>query len=238
VSFALAGGDAIGRMAVDYCRDALADLKAKRLSSADILGELRPIIKYVHEQYVDSKLPEDRRDAKFNLFIAIATASEDPRLYSTTDAAVTRVDAFGCLGNGMHLGRYLIEPVFERQMTINQAAILAIQALAAAKERVDGVGGRSQFLVIRDKQVSPVVAHDVNLSEPLILDYEKRTADLLLAIADSGLKDEEFDVRLRRFGHRIKDIRDSWRNQAEPWVDLMAKLARPAIKIGRKKVSR
>src|SRR5580704_4830730 len=54
VGFAVAGHATIARMVVDECRDALSVIDTRSLSIAKILRAIRPIVKGVYEQYVDT----------------------------------------------------------------------------------------------------------------------------------------------------------------------------------------
>ncbi len=226
VSFALAGHASIGKMAVDDCIEALSACPKERLSIADALKIVRPILKTTHEQYVEARPFEYREISRFSLLVAVCALNESPRLYLASDAAFERVHSFDCVGVGRQLGRYIIEPMFQSSMNINQAVPLAIQALASAKERVDGVGGKSQFIAIRrNGPVSDVVPHDVNLTEPLVLEYQRRAAGLLLAAADSQIDETEFKKRKDSFGTYVQELRAKWKERSFAWQLLMHELA-------------
>ena len=226
VCFALAGHDAIARMAVEDCQSALSNSKLRRLSIADVIRTIRPVIKEVQREYVDTAPYEERAVKTFSLLIGVASNSdESPKLFATSDAAIKPVDGFQCIGAGQHLGRYIIEPMYNPTLAISEAAILAIHTLAATKQRVDGVGGRSQFVVLRGTQISPVVGHDVNYAEPLVLEYQKHVANLLLAIGNGELSTMEFRERLNKFTIYAEQIRKIWLDQAAPWRDLEKQLS-------------
>ena len=184
----------------------------------------------MHEDYVDRRPSEERDRARFNLLIAVATAAGYPLLFSTEGPAINPVDSFECVGGGRHLGRHILEPMYNHQMSVDECAILAIQALAAAKERVDGVGGKSQFLAVRNGFVSAVVPHDVDRSEPMVLRFQSRASRRPLDIGDPDLTAEQFEDSLRRFGITAKEIRDEWAKHAAPWRDLIRDLSRPGVR--------
>lgn len=225
--FAMAGNSDIARMAVEDCRAALSAAKTDELSTTKILRLVRPILKRTYETYVDQRPHEDRESAHFELLIGLVTRTEEPALF-VVRPGFAPVDTFECIGGGRQLGRHIIEPSYDRHLTVNRAVVLAIQALAATKQRVNGVGGQSQFLVLRDKVLSAVVPHDVNRSEPLVLEYFRRCSDLLVNLADQGLSDDEIRDRLDRFIWSARDTREQWLSHAAPWRELMESLSRRA----------
>jgi hypothetical protein len=213
-------------MAVEECQIALSNSKLKRLSIADVIRIVKPALKEIQRDYVDAAPYEERAVKKFYLLIGVASNSdESPKLFATSDAAIKPVDGFQCIGAGQHLGQYIIEPMYNPTLAISEAAILAIHTLAATKQRVDGVGGRSQFVVLRGTQISPVVGHDVNYAEPLVLEYQKHVANLLLAIGNGELSTMEFRERLNKFTIYAEQIRKIWLDQAAPWRDLEKQLS-------------
>ena len=225
VCFAIAGHALIGRMAVEDCRQALWGSKRPHHTIAQIMATIRPLLKAVYEQYVDTRPQHEQQTADFSLLIAVATTGERPRLFSTYHGATAPIDSFECLGIGRHLGRYVIEPMFNPGMTIGEAAVLGIHALGAAKERVDGVGGKSQFVSMRGTAISPIVPHDIDLSEQLILTFRKLTGDLLLAVSNSELDAVRFRRHFEEFVFQVENMRTVWLDRAAPLNALMRSLA-------------
>ena len=223
ICFAVSGPD-VARVAVDHCRDALAAWEGETLLTSDAMGIIRPIVKYMYDEFVDAKPCEDRDRVRFRLMVGIAPASEVPTLYVTVDGAIAPVAEFDCIGSGRQLARYVIGRGYDKAMTVDQVAILAIQALAATKEVVDGVGGRSQFIVVRDNKLSPVVAHDIDESEAFALRYQERCAKLLLAAGDGEMADADFRHRLDVFTTQILQTRKDWLASASPWKELLDQL--------------
>jgi 20S proteasome alpha/beta subunit len=228
VAFAIAGHATIARMAVEECRQKLSDSKSARLSTSRILSVVRPVIKMVYEQYVDTRPFEERAASDFWMLIGITAESERPRLFASMRASLAPVDTFDCIGCGRHLGRYVIESGFRNAMTIDEATVLSIQALAAAKERADGVGGRSQFIAIRGEILSPIVGHDVNLSEGYALHFRECVTSLLMDLTNGSVSDDQFAASLQSFGAKTKVIRELWRNSAASWESMSSALKRRA----------
>ena len=116
---------------------------------------------------------------------------------------------------------YVIEPSYWRYMTIREVSVLAIHALTAAKERVDGVGGKIHFIAIKTNgSVSPVMEHDIETSEQCVLTYRKQCAELLLDIGNVDLSDDEFDKRMASFSEEVGFVRASWKGGAALWKHL------------------
>jgi len=218
--FALAGSYSNGKMAIDDCRDALSS-SVGRLTVSSMIRILRPVLLDVQKKYVHVAPANKRGNAEFNLLIALVTESEDPRLFITMDAAITEVHTFECIGIGHHIGHHVIDPIFEPNLTIDQAVVLALDAVSAAKQMADGVGGKAQLVAIRNKRLSTVFPHDANKAEPLILEYRRYVGRLLQAIADPTMPDDSFTEELRLFAERVTMVRKSWAEEPS-WDDLVA----------------
>jgi 20S proteasome alpha/beta subunit len=228
--FALAGNATIAKMAVDDCVAALYALEVDKRSFSEAFGAIRSVVKYVQQEYVDKVPIEERERSRFYLLVALHTQAAGLRLYSTNDAAISPVHTYDCIGAGRQIAMYVLEPSYRKDMTINEVAILGIHALAAAKEREDGVGGRSQFLAIRSGVVSPVVAHNIDQSETWVLEYRQKCASLLFDIGNVELDDAEFNKRLDSFTDEARWLRASWKGGSAPWEHLNEWLAKVAPK--------
>jgi 20S proteasome alpha/beta subunit len=226
VCFAVSGSATIAKMAVDDCKAALNQLNSEQCSPSGIFDTIRIVVKYVQEQYVDSRPIEDRENSRFYMLVAIHAQSEPARLYSSSDAAMAPVNTYDCIGAGRQLGLYIIEPSYAREMTVDELTILASHALAAAKERVDGVGGRSQFWTIRDGTVSEVEPYDYDRAETQVLEYRQKAASLLSWIGDKNLTDKDFKGKLDWFTEEALALRATWKGGAAPWEYLTQRLAR------------
>jgi 20S proteasome alpha/beta subunit len=213
--FAISGNAAVARMAIDDCRNALAEYDGESLTAQDIILVVRSAIQETYVNHVDARPPEERSIAEFQVLIGLTAAHEQPKLFSTWHTAVVPVDTFECLGNGRHLGRYIAEPSYKKSLSLDDATGLAIYMLAAAKDRTDGVGGRSQFVYIRNDSVGDVVTKDVSKSEPLALEYQQRSTGLFHALAHpEDLFDMGFEAELVRFVAFVQKARMAWKDIA------------------------
>lgn len=227
--FAIAGNAAIARMSVDECCDGLASA-TETPTIQEMLAVIRPILKRVYEEYVDTRPAEERVYADFWLVIALSTSSEGSRLYSSVRTAIASVDYFECIGSGRQLGRYVIEPAYHPDITVAEAETLAINALAAAKERVDGVDGRSQFILVKDGGASRLEAKNGALWEKCAIDFRQASTRLFLDLCNSSLGDDAFSESLAEFCKESQSIRRFWNGSA---LDFIANKFNDYMKTGR-----
>jgi 20S proteasome alpha/beta subunit len=209
VCFALAGHEPTARMVIERCKETLSSKKLKKASTSAIVTVIQEVVKTAWEQYVDTRPVEEREGSRFYLLIGISEGVK-ARLFASYGVVVMPVDAFDCFGAGRHLGHYIIEPTYQPTMTVNELVMLAIHALAATKERADGVGGRSQFVAIRDGKISPVFPYDFNEAETYVLRYRQATARLLQHIGNEEMGSDQFQHKLRQFEKTAEWIRATW----------------------------
>jgi len=109
VSFALAGSEANGKMAIQDCRAAL-DLGRKRSYTVkEVRAIIRRAVRSIHEGYVDSRPADEKDAARFELMVAFALKSGARELLATSGPSVYPVDKFRCLGSGWYVGNHIIE---------------------------------------------------------------------------------------------------------------------------------
>jgi 20S proteasome alpha/beta subunit len=226
VVFALAGNSDVARAAIDRCCDVLDHAKVTQLS----LGLIRQLLgKQILLSYraALSAMPASMSDAMwFELLVAIDTAVDAPTLLAARPVLCT-IDLFDCIGGGRTFGRHLAEQVYRRDMSLHEVTVLGIQILAEAKQRIPNIGGRSQFVSLVNKRVSEILAHDVNRSEPLVLEYRRRTSMLLMDAANHDLPDARFEDEVSRFVHFVRETRTDWLTLSQPWRELMRSLSLP-----------
>jgi hypothetical protein len=120
------------------------------------------------------------------------------------------------LGLGYFVGQHVIETGYSPKMSLDDAVVLAIHATTVAKEYVEGVGGPIQLLWIKDGVVSPF--HPLNttwFTEPFIMSFERRSAELLFDAANPRLNDDEFKQKADNFVTHLGVIRKHWRQSFE-----------------------
>jgi 20S proteasome alpha/beta subunit len=227
VCFALAGNYPVARLAIEECQDALDVAEAAELSKRDVISIIRPIIRTTYADYVDSRPYEDKEASKFQLLVAVVSRHDPPALYVASGGpALVPVQSFECIGIGRQLGRYIAEPyrLDTNVINVDAAAVLGIQILAAAKERVDGVGGESHFVAVRDRMMGVTLPHDVVKAEPLTLRYRECANRLLMALTDATLAEPELRGRFDLFRSDALAIREQWTGQAARWNDVIVPL--------------
>lgn len=206
--FALTGNEVNARMAIDECRDALSEIPIGKRTIATMRGAIRKTLKPLHESYVDRVPTEDRGLASFDFVVAIVS-SVDRRagLFATSAGAIAEFTTRQCVGSGGYLGEYVLRKWTGSSLTVDQAVMLAMQALVAAKEHDAYCGGYSQFLTVKSGVVSAVVSQDVRQAEEQILRYESLVSGLLVVIGDRTKSSIEFHRSVDEFRSEILDMR-------------------------------
>jgi 20S proteasome alpha/beta subunit len=220
--FAVTGNEVVARMAVQDCQDALSALTKKNRTMSAILRTIRNTVKSVQENYVD-KVPAEERDlSRFDLVLSIATHEQAlPRLFYTSSGAISEADEYVCVGTGGYLGEYiLLRAPVTPQMTVDVALVVAMRALAAAKEHDAACGGSSQFATMRGGAVSGFIPFDVRATEAQILKLERITSGFLFRVGSGTMTDEEFKLASDQFLSDANEVREAIRKSARPFREL------------------
>jgi len=211
VGWGYAGNTGFALSAIQEC--------ARQLEGIEAVDALPRIRKVLWREYKRNVLdhPDHATDASlhYNLLICLWSTGEMPRLYVTTQTALREVDAYDCIGIGESIAHFLIRPSFIAGLSERGALNLATHVLAGAKDYVPGCGGASYFISIRNdgliKEYDSIRTGHCRRLEAYSNLYEIKARRLLLAMADSGINDAQFEEYLTGvFNPQILEIRHAW----------------------------
>jgi 20S proteasome alpha/beta subunit len=222
VCLGIAGHVGMAMMAAEGCVLALQALNWDHQAFSDVYGTLALVIRDVQHEYVDKVPAEERDRSRFYMLIGIYTENAGHRLYNVSDATLAPVHGFECIGSGRSFGIHIIKPSYDKSKTINDLSIIAMHAFAAAKERCDGVGGRSQFVALRRGAISSVLEIEAERGEANILEFEKKFSGLLSSIYDKNLSAPAFEEHLNAFSEEARFLHANWQGRGfehlEKWL--------------------
>lgn len=211
--FALAGHGNFGKMAIEDCVDALSSLGNDRCTMRNVKKALRTAVRQINTEYVDTRPDAAEREAsRFDLIIASwLPLAAGLRMFRTSGPAVLPSADYHCTGMGAYLGDYLMRNVFSSSMGLKNAALLAIQALSAAKTYDASCGGDTQFITIKlGGEFSAVVPFDIRTSESYVSRFECISRDMLFDVGNKDMSEVDFETRLEEFTEEIRSIRAMW----------------------------
>jgi hypothetical protein len=202
VGFALAGDDDYGRSIIEDCYQAATSIP----HGDQTIWTIRKAIRRVISRELKS-VPSDREKPQF--LVAISTRVESA-LFSTNESSMPRVDKFDFRGSGSYIAYYIMKslsPAGIAQMSVENAALIGMCILTAAKRNDFACGGGSQFLVVRATSGIRLGNLSVDLSDIHMDEYEFMTRNLMMTVGDSNLSDDEFQKYLTGFNMAVTDLR-------------------------------
>jgi 20S proteasome alpha/beta subunit len=226
VAFALAGHEPFAKRAIEECCKFLDANEESQNSISGIKDTVELGLESFYQRFVHTRPNGARESVRFELLVAAASVKEKPVMFSACETVLIPIPKYECLGAGYFVGEHVIETGYSKGMSLDDAVVLAIHATAVAKEYVDGVGGPTQILWIKDGTVS--LFHPINtaiFTENYIMSYERRSAELLFHAANPKLSDEDFQQHADRFIRHVGFIRRHWRESFEN-QDLLQMLLR------------
>jgi hypothetical protein len=154
---------------------------------------------------------------------AVVIRGEKPKLFSIDETAPASVARYECKGCGRQLGMHIAGSGYHRTMTIDQAAMLAVHTVAAAKKIVHGVGGRAELALIFGDRCT-LFEYDIERLERQADEYQSRAEALLLGIGNSHLTKEEFNEQIRSFVKYACKMRRGLEDSHSSFRELVARL--------------
>jgi 20S proteasome alpha/beta subunit len=215
LAFALAGNEANARMAIEDCIDGFGECPIEQRTLKRVTEIFRTAVLRINREYVHGRSETERFNAQFELIIgAWLPRGGGCQMFATSGDGVVFRPHYECHGSGAYLGHYIIKPVYSTQMGFADAALLAIQAIAAAKNHDPACGGDTHFMTIsQGGELSGIVPHDFRNVEGYLSKFDKESRVLLFRIANTRGDDAQFEECLKFFNENMRSLRAIWSNR-------------------------
>jgi 20S proteasome alpha/beta subunit len=169
----------------------------------DVDKTIHAILSEIRQQHT-----KDMEDIGQQFLFGISTPYMAPSLFSAHLDLLSPA-SWAAIGIGdSSLVRYLVGRFWKVRMSIEQALLLAVYIVNQAKEYVDKCGGKTESCIIQSR--GHVRRFGGPTAEPLnhfVNECESLTVHLLSAWGDRQSGDFGFDLALKSFGRRMKELR-------------------------------
>jgi 20S proteasome alpha/beta subunit len=208
--FTFSGNANFAIAAIQKCQASLLSASPKKVATRENIASLvESVISGEYRKHIFRR--PDRRDTDgYQILACIWSAHDGAALYSSWETSLIQCTAgYECIGVGQHLGHYLIRQMYRPNLTLTEAAIIALSTISKAKEYVDGCGGRTSVGIITadgtlDESFS-IRSDLTDILENQLTVFDASARKLLLAIL--GNVDEAFNKELREFVISVSGIR-------------------------------
>jgi hypothetical protein len=167
-------------------------------------------IKATYLAYLDEQFAKSPETETASVLVALREGTK-VNLYLGSDRHFTQVRGYEVLGIGMEQAEALFNPLHASWMTIYEAIYMAIYALRRVKGFVQGCGGNSEILAIKDKPsflgLVSFTSDEIKEIEEDFDFFDQHLRPLLFAVADLEVSRSSFQQRLTHFGGALKKRR-------------------------------
>lgn len=228
--FALAGNEAYAKQAIQESEHAVRRKGRRWQNPSGVKKIIGDVVRSVYLDHIDLRPPSEQYDSQIFLLVAVWGSVEGLHLYATRKTAIFEVDGYDCIGIGDYLARFIVGPVYEEagasklmrgksslHISQRQAAVLALEAMAAIKRHDPNCGGASELVAISsDGSMSPIgyyhLVREIPLAEEILSAFRERYQKLLLQMTNPQLNDEEFTAVWQESGKWLNsDLRYRWK---------------------------
>jgi len=211
LSFALAGDETFGRTVIDECCLSVSTIPRTEQTIWNVRKSIRRTLK---QELKDC--PADIEKPQF--LIAITTLNESI-LFSTREHAMPRVQDYEFLGTGGYIGKHLMQPFgpfWMRSIGLEEALLMGLNVLTAAKRTDLYCGGGSQFLAVRASTrgfsgMEIGGPSSIQLPDSQMAQYEHLASALLMFMGNLTMADEQFQQQLIGFCAEVTKLREQMR---------------------------
>jgi hypothetical protein len=205
---AIAGNSSYAKMAVRKC-----EAKVRALSSPTLdqmVDAIELALLEIHAQHIDRHPDRNLTGGPdFYLLMALWSAVDGLKMYSTSQTSVAPFGIYGCAGSGEYLGHYIIEPRYQDpRADLRLAVSVAFRALQQIKSYDPNCGGYSQLVTLSEEgQISPVGQHEISQGEVFAQDFHEHAESLYERLCDLGLPREEVNKQFEIFKKLVLQVR-------------------------------
>jgi hypothetical protein len=197
---------------VDYAVGAFqrALSETRKCRPANALTVLGESLETYYRRHIFAR-PKHLDPCSYELVLAVKVRDvPQVRLYKTFETAIDETTTFDCQGIGADCARPMIALLYREDASEHYTVAMAAHVLHYIKKSVDGCGGRSVFLVLRDDGISedltstPVVMLTEETSNYFVFDATKFILECSIGT------DEEFRQRLSVLNSKALEYRSWW----------------------------
>lgn len=170
-------------------KDALADVFKKRIGPYGVFS------------------PETRPEIPTLLIVIQFSAAT--LLYKASGTKLRRLHESDCIGMGVILGKSLIGQLFDPKISLTQSGLIAVYIFNQVKRWVDTCGGKSDILLIfnRDKNIIRIPTDKVEELEKHFDEFSLRVRPVLMAAADATVPHSEYEKAMHQFAIDVLALR-------------------------------
>jgi len=146
-------------------------------------------IEYQHEKFAKIYQPGFLPETQLIFGVKM---DGDSRLFTSLGPVVNEKQGYDSGGVGYYMADFLAGRMYKDHLTVRQCVILAAYILYQAKEHVEGCGGDSQIVVLRERESSGHVDwRRVEAITKLLEHADHEIGELLLRSANLDIEDKE-----------------------------------------------
>lgn len=191
--------------------------RAKRATDLDSACD--EIEKSIKEQYREfGKIYQQGQCPEVQLIFGVKMDGAS-KLFSAWGPIVNQKDGFDAGGVGQYMADFLASRMFQNHLSVHQCVILAAYILFQTKEHVDGCGGDSQIIVLRDRGASGTVDwRHVEAMTKILEMADSALGELLLRSANLEMKQEQLKEAVDLATSLFETYRSNAADELEKWA--------------------
>ena len=188
--FAFAGTVPYVKRAIEYCWKGIGEIPAGERTNDSIRDRIEERLDQFHQKFVYPH-PQYKYDpgAIAQLLIGVwPRCTGRPTLYVTYEGVVNEVSEYDAIGTGSYFARYTCANLWQRNMSLQRAILLAAHMLQQTKNNVPGCGKSSAIIYLQVggvlESASPI---DINGIEEYSDRFVKFMSRIVLDVVDPNV---------------------------------------------------
>ena len=204
--FSYSGHSFLAKGTVQRCIESLcASSSAAVRTPAQAAAIVQQTIDRQYRSHVCAQ-PDPNTDSIYQLMFSVAVKGHAPELYTTWQGEVNHCDSYDFIGIGSYVGRLLVDPIFQANLSVSHLESIASYAIVKAKEAAQGVGGPTNAVLLKpDGTTEEILPVTTASGEGVFALFHFAVQRLFLSLIDWD--DKDFNQALDDFGKMMEHVR-------------------------------
>jgi hypothetical protein len=225
---AVGGSGDLGNLIDDFVESlglAVLGWKAGLSEQAIRLKVKRLLIDFHNNEVKAEQVPDEQKQLQFAICVK-DKHSPGIYLWRTNGPGLTTVRDFALVGIGEMFYKSYVERLYRTGISMHQAVLLGLHAIASAKETLSSVGGETRVIVVRDTGMKPLDPVWVHQHEDRVHIFNVALSKLILDCPDTSIPPDKYKEIVLKFADEAIEMHDHFMAQ-EAMLSIARALADP-----------
>lgn len=179
---------------------------------------IEQLVRAIHEEHIFPFHQAGHQEApeiSLSLIIGLRCGNGELALIKTSYTAALLCETAEAIGIGASMFNYWTSYFLRRGMSMELVGYLCIFILREVKNAGYACGGSTEIYKLPNDTTKLRNRRSILSEQDVLAGFPQTTVDMLIACADLGMEDSEFESRINDYIHRFRNLRQTLKYQSK-----------------------